>query len=49
LTLTQEFISMMLGMRRAGVTEIAIELLRDGLISYARGNIKIKDRGGSKA
>jgi CRP-like cAMP-binding protein len=46
LPLTQEFLAMMLGTRRAGVTEVAIELQKDGLISYTRGHITIKDREG---
>jgi CRP-like cAMP-binding protein len=46
LPLTQEFLAMMLGTRRAGVTEVAVELQKDGLISYTRGHITIKDREG---
>jgi CRP-like cAMP-binding protein len=46
LPLTHEFISMMLGVRRAGVTESAIALQQDGLISYTRGHVTIKDREG---
>jgi CRP-like cAMP-binding protein len=46
LPLTQEFISMMLGTRRAGVTEVAIALQHDGLIRYTRGHITITDREG---
>lgn len=46
LELTQEFIAMMLGIRRPGVTETA-GLLRDrGLINYVRGHITITDREG---
>lgn len=46
LELTQEFIAMMLGVRRPGVTETA-GLLRDkGLIEYVRGRIIITDREG---
>jgi CRP-like cAMP-binding protein len=44
LPLTHEFISMMLGTRRAGVTEIAIALQNDRLIDYTRGHITIMDR-----
>lgn len=44
--LTQEFLSYMLGVRRAGVTEAAGSLQRSGLISYRHGRITIKDREG---
>jgi CRP-like cAMP-binding protein len=44
--LTQEFLAMMLGVRRAGVTDAANALKRDGLISYARGSVTILDRAG---
>ena len=44
--LTHEFLSQMLGVRRAGVT-LALNLLeRAGLIRTSRGNINIVDRGG---
>lgn len=46
LTLTHEFLSVMLGIRRAGVTVAANLLRADGLISYTRGRIKILDREG---
>lgn len=46
LTLTQEFLAMMLGCRRAGVTDAAITLQADGYISYTRGHIVILDRQG---
>jgi CRP-like cAMP-binding protein len=42
--LTQEFLSVMLGVRRAGVTEAALKVQADGIISYARGRISILDR-----
>jgi CRP-like cAMP-binding protein len=42
--LTQEFLSVMLGVRRAGVTEAALKVQAAGLISYARGQIRIIDR-----
>jgi CRP-like cAMP-binding protein len=44
ITLTQEFLSEMLGVRRTSVTEVASKLQASGLISYARGNIRILDR-----
>lgn len=44
LTMTQEFISHMLGVRREGVTEAARKLQGLGVISYARGHIKVLDR-----
>ena len=46
LTTTQELIANMLGVRREGVTEIALKLQRAGLISYARGHVKVLDRPG---
>ena len=44
LTMTQELIANMLGVRREGVTEAAGNLQRDGLIRYARGRIEVLDR-----
>ena len=46
LPLTQDFLSMMLGTRRAGVTEAAIVLQTEELIKYKRGHIVITDRPG---
>lgn len=46
LPLTHEFLSMMLGMRRAGVSEIALTLQGKGLIRYKRGHITITDNKG---
>jgi CRP-like cAMP-binding protein len=45
-TLTQEFLSRMLGVRRAGVTVAANDLRQAGLIHYRRGDIVIVDRHG---
>jgi CRP-like cAMP-binding protein len=44
--LTQEFISHMLGTRRASVTVAAGILQKAGLITYSRGQVTIKDRAG---
>lgn len=44
LTMTQEFISNMLGVRREGVSQAAHKLQQLGAISYARGLIKVLDR-----
>ena len=46
LIMTQELIANMLGVRREGVTEGALKLQKAGLISYARGHIKVLDRPG---
>jgi CRP-like cAMP-binding protein len=46
LVMTQELIANMLGVRREGVTEAALNLQRVGLISYARGHITVLDRPG---
>ena len=44
LTMTQELIANMLGVRREGVTEAAGKLQTAGLISYSRGKITVLDR-----
>lgn len=44
--LTQEFLAMMLGVQRTGVTAAAGALQRDGLIHYRRGHVTILDRRG---
>jgi CRP-like cAMP-binding protein len=46
LTMTQELIASMLGVRREGVTEAAGNLQRAGLIRYSRGHIDVLDRAG---
>jgi CRP-like cAMP-binding protein len=46
LTMTQELIASMLGVRREGITETAGNLQRAGLISYRRGHITILNRAG---
>ena len=46
LSMTQELIANMLGVRREGVTEAAGKLQRAGLIDYSRGKIKVLSRPG---
>ncbi len=46
LTMTQELVASMLGVRREGITEAAGKLQRAGLISYRRGHIAVLDRSG---
>jgi CRP-like cAMP-binding protein len=46
LTMTQELIANMLGVRREGVTVAARSLQRAGLIRYRRGRIDVLDRPG---
>ena len=44
--LTHEFLSLMLGVRRPGVTEALHALRAQGLISYGRGLITVENRKG---
>ena len=44
ITLTQEFLSEMLGVRRTSVTEIASKLQAEGFIRYRRGQMEILNR-----
>ena len=46
LSVTQEQIAQMLGVRREGVTEAALALQAAGLIRYHRGHIAVLDRAG---
>ena len=49
LTMTQELIANMLGVRRQGVVVAARNLQRAGLINYKRGHISVLDRPGLEA
>ena len=49
LSMTQELIANMLGVRREGVTEAAGKLQKAGLIDYHRGRITVLDRPGLEA
>lgn len=44
--LTHEFMANMLGVRRAGITEVAATLQQEGFINYQRGHIRILNREG---
>ena len=46
LKVTQELISIMLGVRRESITAAAGKLQEEGLIHYRRGNITVLDRAG---
>ena len=47
--MTHEFLSMMLGVRRPGVSLAAGVLQKAGLIRYARGRMEVTDRPGLEA
>ena len=44
--ITHEFMANMLGIRRAGVSEVAKQLQQAGLVDYDRGDFRILDRAG---
>jgi CRP-like cAMP-binding protein len=46
---TQQFIALMLGVRRAGVNAAAGALQRRGLIRYSRGSMQVLDRNNLRA
>lgn len=46
LTMTQELMASMLGVRRESITEVAGKLQLAGLISYSRGHIEVLNRSG---
>lgn len=48
-SMTHEFMSLMLGVRRAGVTTAAGVLKRVGVIDYAQGTMTVLDRPGLEA
>jgi len=47
--LTQRFLSQMLGVRRATVSEVAAALQGSGLIAYEYGRMRVRDRAGLEA
>jgi CRP-like cAMP-binding protein len=47
--LTQDFLSQMLGVRRATVSQIAAQAQKDGVIEYSRGRMRIVDRNALEA
>lgn len=47
--LTQEFLSMMLGVRRSGVNIAVKTLEKAGLVEHLRGSVRILDRAGIEA
>lgn len=44
LLITQRLLSRLLGVRRTGITEVAMKMQQQGIIDYHRGKIKILDR-----
>lgn len=48
-SVTQEFLSFMLGVRRVGISGAAAGLQKRGLIEYSRGRVTVLDRKGLEA
>ena len=46
ITVTQDLLAGMLGVRREGISEAASQLKREGLINYRRGHLTLTDRAG---
>lgn len=46
ITITQELIANIIGVRREGISEVASVLQRKGIILYRRGHIKVVNRAG---
>jgi CRP-like cAMP-binding protein len=44
--LTQEFLAMMIGVRRTGVNEAALQYRKDNIIRYTRGNVTVMNLPG---
>ena len=49
LAMTQDSIARMLGVRRAGITEAAGRLRREGLLELERGHVRVNDRAALEA
>ena len=49
IALTHEFLALMLGVRRAGVTETLHALVKRGLVKSGRGEVTVLDRAGLEA
>jgi CRP-like cAMP-binding protein len=47
--ITQDYLAMMLGVRRAGVSQAASALKRRGVLEYSRGRVTVLDRAGLEA
>jgi CRP-like cAMP-binding protein len=43
MSLTQEYLAAMIGVRRSSVSEVAIRLQADGIVSYVRGHVHIEN------